>query len=529
MAGRAVGVCVLDELDATGVRRWSRDAATSLSEHRREIDRLNVFPVHDSDTGTNLATTLRAAADALDADRADHAGAALRAWARGAVLGACGNSGNILAQLLRGIADAAGSAPVLTATALRDGLRDGAVAARSAVAEPVEGTVLTVAAAAAEGAAAGSADLAGVARAALAAADEALVHTPEQLPVLAEAGVVDAGARGLVLLLESLVRIVGGVAPELSPVEAPHLAAGHTAATGEYEVQFLLDTPPEFGEPDADALRGQLSRVGDSVVVVGTGDGTWSVHVHTRDAGSALETGIAAGRLYRISVSQLDESVAPPKPIAVVAVASDAGLAQLFASEGVFVVAAEHPDVDDIVASTESAGTTAVVLLPNDARLTRTAEAAADRVRALGIRAAVVPTRSPVQGLAAIAVHDPSRRFDDDVIAMAEAAAATRYAEVTVAESRSFTSAGICQAGDVLGLIDGEVVEIGRGVLAVALAVTDRLLGVGAELITVLVGADAQPGVGEVLRRHVRDRSAYTEVTVYDVATEGVPLLIGVE
>jgi DAK2 domain fusion protein YloV len=528
MAGRAVGVCVLDELDATGVRRWSHDAATSLSEHRREIDRLNVFPVHDSDTGTNLATTLRAAADALDADRADDAGAALRVWARGAVLGACGNSGNIVAQLLRGIADAAGSAPVLTAAALREGLRDGAVAARSAVAHPVDGTVLTVAAAAAEGAA-GSADLAGVARAALAAADEALVHTPEQLPVLAEAGVVDAGARGLVLLLESLVRIVAGVAPELSPVDAPQLDAGGLAATGEYEVQFLLDTAPEFGDQEADALRDQLTRTGNSVVVVGTGEGTWSVHVHTRDAGSALETGIAAGRLYRISVSQLDEPVAPPKPIAVVAIASDAGLARLFASEGVFVVAAERPEVDDIVASAESAGTTAVVLLPNDAALTRTAEQAADRVRASGTRAAVVPTRSPVQGLAAIAVHDPARRFDDDVIAMAEAAAATRYAEVTIAESRSLTSAGICQAGDVLGMIDGEVVEIGRGVLAVALAVTDRLLGVGAELITVLVGADAQPGVGEVLRRHVRDRSAYTEITVYDVAIEGVPLLIGVE
>ena len=520
---------MLDELDATGVRRWSRDAATSLSEHRREIDRLNVFPVHDSDTGTNLATTLRAAADAVDADRSDDASAALRAWARGAVLGACGNSGNILAQLLRGIAEAAGTAPVLTAAALRDGLRDGAAAARSAVAHPVEGTVLTVADAAAEGAAAASADLAGVARAALTAADEALIHTPEQLPVLAEAGVVDAGARGLVLLLESLVRIVAGVAPEISTVETPDLAGSHSSATGEYEVQFLLDTPPEFGEHDADALRRQLCRVGNSVVVVGTGEGTWSIHVHTRDAGSALESGIAAGRLYRISVSQLDEPVAPPKPIAVVAVASDAGLARLFASEGVFVVVAEHPDIDDIVTTADSAGTTAVVLLPNHSELTRAAEMAADRVRALGMRAAVVPTRSPVQGLAAIAVHDASRRFDDDVIAMAEAAAATRYAEVTVAESRSLTSAGICQAGDVLGMIDGEVVEIGRGVLAVALAVTDRLLGVGVELMTVLVGANAQPGVGQVLRRHVRDRSAYTEVTVYDVATDGVPLVIGIE
>lgn len=523
---------MLDELDGAGVRRWSRDAAASLHEHRREIDRLNVFPVHDSDTGTNLATTLRAAADALDAEgaaEAEGAGAALGAWARAAVLGACGNSGNIVAQLLRGIAEAAGAAPVLTGAVLRDGLGEGAASARAAVATPVEGTVLTVATAAAQAASAASDDLFDVAHAALAAADEALARTPEQLPVLADAGVVDAGARGLVLLLESLVRVLGGEAPQISAIATPDLAAGELAATGEFEVQYLLDTPAGFGADEADALRGELGEVGNSVVVVGTGEGTWSVHVHTRDAGAALEAGVAAGRMYRISVSQLDEPVSPPKPSAVVAVASDAALAQLFASEGVFVVAVTEPAVEDIVDSAESAGTTAVVLLPNDARLTTTVETAAQRLRGRGMRAAVVPTRSPVQGLAAIAVHDPSRHFDDDVIAMAEAAAATRYAEVTIAESRSLTAAGICQAGDVLGLIDGEVVDIGRGVLSVALAVTDRLLGVGAELMTVLVGANAQPGVGEVLRRHVRDRSPYTEIAVYDVATDTAPLVIGVE
>jgi hypothetical protein len=145
------------------------------------------------------------------------------------------------------------------------------------------------------------------------------------------------------------------------------------------------------------------------------------------------------------------------------------------------------------------------------------------------VRVVVIPTRSPVQGLAAVAVHDASRRFDDDVVAMAEAAAATRVAELTVAEHESLTSAGICQAGDVLGLIDGEVVEIGRGMLAVALAVTDRLLGVGAELMTVLVGTEAQPGTGDVVRRHVRDRAPLTEVTVYDVGRPGRALIIGVE
>jgi dihydroxyacetone kinase-like predicted kinase len=176
-----------------------------------------------------------------------------------------------------------------------------------------------------------------------------------------------------------------------------------------------------------------------------------------------------------------------------------------------------------------SAAVREIVLLPNNSEIAGVAEAAAEQVRTRGIRVAVVPTRSPVQGLAAVAVHDATRRFDDDVVAMAEAAAATRFAEVTIAEHESLTSVGVCQAGDVLGLIDGDVVEIGRGVLSVAFVVTDRLLGVGAELMTVLVGADAQPGVGDVVRRHVRERSPLTEVSVYDVGQPRHLLIIGVE
>jgi hypothetical protein len=417
---------------------------------------------------------------------------------------------------------------------LRDGLRRGAVQARAAVADPVEGTILTVAAAAAAAVPDDAISLAEVAGAALAAAGEALRHTPEQLPVLAQAGVVDAGAQGLVFVLEALVHVVGGSAPEVTvasgaPADLPHEPhEPHESLSGTaFEVQYLLDTEPGFTEESADSLRAALGRLGDSVVVVGTGDGTWSVHVHTADAGAAVEAGIAAGRPYRITVSPFDEP-APPKAGAVIAIVPGAALARLFESEGVRVVARDDPSVADVVDAVLTADAREVVLLPNNAHITAIADAAAVRVRERGVRVAVVPTRSPVQGLAAVAVHDSTRRFDDDVVAMAEAAAA-RYAEVTIAERESLTSAGICQAGDVLGLIDGEVVEIGRGTLAVALAVIDRLLGIGAELMTVLVGAAAQPGLGTVLRRHVRDRAPLTEVTVYDVGQPECPLLIGVE
>ena len=205
-----MGVDVLEALDADAVRRWSRAAVESLDAHRAEIDELNVFPVPDRDTGTNLSLTMRAAADALAADGAADAGAALHIFARGAVLGARGNSGVILSQLLRGLADAVADAPTCDGVLLRAGLQLGAVQARAAVAQPVEGTILTVASAAAD-AAASSSTLVEVVRCAAAAADEALQRTPQQLPVLAQAGVVDAGGRGLVLLLDALAPPIGAV------------------------------------------------------------------------------------------------------------------------------------------------------------------------------------------------------------------------------------------------------------------------------------------------------------------------------
>ena len=525
---------MLEVLDAAAVRRFSRGAVASLEIHRGEIDRLNVFPVHDSDTGTNLATTLRAAALALEADPTEDPAEAWQVLARGAVLGASGNSGNIVAQLLRGVADAACEAGGCDAGMLRDGLRRGASQARAAVAEPVEGTILTVADAAADAAAGGEGSLAEVLGAALAAAGEALRRTTGQLAALARAGVVDAGARGLVLLLEALARAVTDAGPVAAPQPEPRLPAAPrphrpVVVGSALEVQYLVDTPAGFGDPDAARLRAGLGLLGDSVVVAGTGEGTWSVHVHTDDAGAAIEAGLAVGRAHRISVTRLDE-VPPPGPgAAVLAVGPGAGLEQLFAREGVVVVPGEQPSAGDLLAAVHRTGMAEVVLLTRGEPVTAVAEVAAGRAREHGVRVAVVPTRSPVQALAAVAVHDPGRRFDDDVVAMAEAAAATRFAEVTVAAHESLTSAGICQAGDVLGLIDGEVVEIGHGVLAVALTVVDRLLGVGAELITVLVGADALPGTGATLRRHVHERAPLTEVSVYQVTHPQPSVIIGAE
>jgi uncharacterized protein len=534
------GVHVLEVLDAEAIRDWSRAAVLSLDVHRAEIDELNVFPVPDGDTGTNLALTIRAAADALAADPgAADAGDALRIFAHGAVLGAQGNSGVIVSQLLRGLADAAKDCLTCDAALLREGLLFGADQARAAVAEPVEGTILTVASAAA--AAVRGSTLLEVIESALAAAQVALEHTTEQLAELARAGVVDAGGRGWVLMLDALARTVSGEAgtpPVLtrSPRAAQLLQA--TRETGSpafgFEVQYLLDAK----EAAVGELRADLANLGDSVAVVGTGDGVWNVHVHVNDVGAAIEAGLEVGRPHRISVVRFEDLIAPAAPgtisagSAIVAVAPGQGLAHLFEAEGVRVVdggPGRSPSTAEVLAAMVATGARNIVLLPNASQVTGVAEQAADAARAEGIRATVVPTRSPVQGLAAVAVHDAARRFDDDVVAMAEAAAATRFAEVTIAQRQALTSVGMCQEGDILGLIDGEVVEIGHGLVAVSLVLVDRLLGVGADLMTVLVGSGVPPGVGELLAGHVHERAPFTDVSIYVGGQPDYPVIIGVE
>jgi dihydroxyacetone kinase-like predicted kinase len=300
-------------------------------------------------------------------------------------------------------------------------------------------------------------------------------------------------------------------------------------------VQYLL---AGTDEDRVRRLHARLAALGDSLVVVGvdTPEGrAWNVHVHVADVGAAIEAGIEAGRPHRISVTPL-APVRAPEPVpgrrAVVALAPTGGLAALFAREGVRVVAldpgvAEH-EVEERVL-TEVLATTAqdVVVLPNAVAHAPSAARAADRARGEHRDVAVVPTRSPVQGLAAVAVADPGRRFRDDVIAMAEAAAATRWAEVTVAEHEALTSAGICQPGEALGAAEGDVVVIGPELGSVACDLLDRLLSAGGELVTLVVGPDA--ALGDAVAAHLASAHPTVEVARYEGGGDGVPLLVGVE
>jgi uncharacterized protein len=521
---------VLECLDDAALRRWCASGLAALRRHQREIDDLNVYPVPDGDTGTNLVLTMASAHQALEIGE----GEALALMARGALLGARGNSGVILSQILRGMSEVlAGPAPV-RGPALAEALEKASVTARQAVAAPVEGTVLSVLAAAATAAlAAGSGELAAVVRAAARAAAEALARTPEQLPVLAAAGVVDAGGRGLVVLLDALVEVVTGVAPPEQPpwaraqVRRP-LAAVRESGSEEYgyEVQFLLDAGPAA----VDRLKGELAGLGDSLVVVGDG-ATWHVHVHVNDVGAAIEAGVVAGRPHQISVTRFADELTgrvDPDARGAVVVAAGAGLARLLASEGVAVVGGS-PSTGELLAAVRATGAGRVVVLPNDPDAQSVAAAAAREAQAAGVRVSVVPTRSPVQALAALAVRDPGRPFEDDVIAMAEAAGACRSAEVCHATREAITVAGPCRAGDVLALVEGEVHLIGDDLVRTCRQLLDRLLGGGGELVTLLLGADAPAGLGEQLAAHLGEAWPFVEVQVYDGGQPVYPLLVGVE
>ncbi|WP_371618081.1 DAK2 domain-containing protein [Streptomyces sp. NBC_00454] len=540
-----------DALDAEAVRTWSALALAALGRAREDIDAINVYPVADADTGTNLYLTAESAdreladvfAGVTDGTAGTSLPEAVRAFAHGALIGARGNSGTILAQLLRGVADVLADEPAGRGPArlLAQALTRAAEEAYQAVAHPVEGTMLTVATAAAKAAAvaeAAAGSAADVAAAAYDGARAALAETPGQLAALGRAGVVDAGGCGLVAVLGALWQALSGQEPADEPVRGravpvprPPEPCAEDLGGPAYEVLYLL----EAAEARVAELRTRLDGLGDSLVVVG-GDGLWNVHVHVDDPGAAVEAGVVAGRPYRIRITHFGDERRRTRgeraQRAVVAVVQGEGLAGLCGEAGATTVLARPdgpPAVAELVAAVRRAHAREIVLLPNSAELRAVAAAAAEQARADGVRVAVIPTRSEVQGLAALAVHDPEGTFDEDVVAMTAAAGATRYGELAVAERQSFTSAGICQAGDVLGLIDGDVAVIGPDLPETAEAVLARMLGSGGELVTLVLGPEVPDTLAARLEAYVQQSHLAVDTVTYRGGRGSAPLLIGVE
>ncbi len=508
----------LEVIDGPAVRRWYRLAADALAQTRAAIDALNVFPVPDADTGTNLHLTLISAAEAVEALPETASPAQIwQAAAHGAMVGACGNSGIIVSQLLRGLSDVCAAADPCDGQAVADALAHAAVIARAAVSRPVEGTVLTVADAAARAAALslreGSlAGLAGVVMAAAAGARRALAATAAQLDVLAASGVVDAGAAGLCVLLDVLAATITGTGPLAYEVPA---ATGHPelvpCSSSGYEVTYLL----EAGAGPVEALRGALDLLGNSVVIVG-GEQLWNVHVHLADAGAAIEAGLRAGRPHRITVTYLGVEASGGR--AVLAITEGAGPASLLRGAGARVITQEDgtgPAAPALIAAIRQAGSE-VIILPNGHRIAALAESAAARLVDEGLAVAVIPARSPLQALAAMAVHDPARPLDADVAAMERAATGMRYGSVIATGDNSCA-----------GLVGDAVTVTGPDPVPVAIAVADALLGGGAELVTLMAAGAADSPLALAVAGHVQQAWPAAEVVCYGGGP--VPLLIGAE
>jgi uncharacterized protein len=517
------------------VLRFVDVATDALAEAREEIDALNVYPVPDGDTGTNMYLTVSAARDAVRAvveqDPEVGLGTALDAFGRGALLGARGNSGVILSEMLRAIARRIAQAEPeeRSAAVMAAALVSAADASYAAVETPVEGTILTVSRAAGDAAARVAAQPGARSRdvfvAAATAAREALARTPDLLQVLRDAGVVDAGGRGLSVVLDAAETVLTGrrPVPVTTPLGARQIpvpvqpSAGDLTPDGPaYEVMYLLDAD----DSEIAALRETLAGLGDSLVVVG-GDGLWNVHVHVDDVGAAIEAGIEAGRPHRVRVTHFAEQIEVASARAsartgrrVIAVAAGPGLAALFEEAGAVVVSGgpgQRPSTGELLAAITDCGAAEVVVLPNDADSVRVAQIAARTAEAdLGdaIRVAVIPTHAQVTGLAAVAVHEPGRAFDQDVLEMTATARHARQGAVTIAAKQAMTMAGPCEPGDVLGVVAGDFAVVGDDLLTVATDVLDRLLGGGGELVTIVGGAD---------------------VVVYDGGQPRYPLLMSAE
>ena len=550
-------------MDPGLLRDWIEGAVVGLGAVRAEINDLNVFPIPDSDTGSNMLHTMMAAADAVGEVQADADTATVaRAMADGAVGKARGNSGIILSQVLVGLADAAEVNSIGGRVSFNElwvaGLRLGSLAATRAVSQPREGTVLTLLRRAAHNAAehieATPADLA---RAIADGCAEDLDLTTGQLDVLAQAGVVDAGGRGLLVIFDELVKVLTGVSARRRRYQGALAGGGDRIGhqIGEtcesddemdFEVMYLLEGA---AAEQISTLRRDLDGLGDAVVIVGDSADDeagerFSIHVHTCEPGAAIEAGLALGRVSDIRISCFlldahrgqddDSGHLPKRKRAVVAVVTGDEAAELFEQEGAVVVRADTDgagelDADALAKAIIEVDSAHVVLMGNGALPAQELVAVAAAARSRDRSVVILPGGSMVQSLSAMAVHDPTELADDDAYAMAEAAAATRFGAVVVATETALTFAGTCRPGDHLGLIGDGVLVIDTEILGAATGLIDLLLSTGGEMVSVLAGRNLDPGVLEHLEHHVNTNHPGVEFVSYPGGQVGELLQVGVE
>ena len=547
----------LDVLDAAGLCRVISTYRDGLRTHQELINRLNVFPVPDGDTGTNMALTVESVTSELGTLTDPGFGAACEAIVHGSLMGARGNSGVILSQLLRGLAvglNTAGGAP--GAKELAQALADADRLAREAVMRPVEGTILTVARGAAEGARAAAdsgASLVAVAEASRAGAADALAMTPTLLPVLEQAGVVDAGGTGYLLLFDALLSVLDGrqmpVPPDL-PVPGVRVLseeANGTVAGLRYEVMYLLEAPDET-IPD---FKEVWAGLGDSIVVVG-GDGVWNCHIHTDEIGPAVEAALDAGRPRSIRVTDLLDEVEEerwvreaagtlgtgpsetphgPTPVTgVVAVASGDGIGRIFRSLGVQRLIAGgqsmNPSIAELLEAVDSLASEQVIVLPNNGNI----RAVADRVDQLSPKQVwVVPTETITEGFAALLAYDPESGGKANASAMEETAHKVVPGEITRAVRDSQTPAGPVRTGDWLGLSREAIEVVGDSPAEAACALLDVLVTDEHDLVTIIEGEGSGAADTRRITEWLKEARPAVETEVHHGGQPLYPYLFSIE
>mgnify|MGYP005871013073 FL=1 len=539
--------------------------ATRLNKQAEYVNSLNVFPVPDGDTGTNMGMTIENGAKEVSDRSASTVGEAAGIFAKGLLMGARGNSGVITSQLFRGFSQSVKDKEELDGAALAAAFQSGVEVAYKAVMKPVEGTILTVSRGAASAAikkAESTNDAVEVMRAALDGAKAALAKTPEMLPVLKEVGVVDSGGQGLVFIYEGFLSALTGeyiasedfqatpaTMTEMINAEHHKSVAGHVATediTFGYctEIMIGLKQGPTYVKDfDYEEFRNYLSNLGDSLLVVND-DEIVKVHVHTEDPGLVMQEGLKYGALVKVKVDnmrnqhdaqvQKEEAIqaAPsaPKDFALIAVVAGDGLADIFKSQGVdYVISGGqtmNPSTEDIVKAIEQVNAKNVIILPNNKNIFMAAQSAAEVV---DVNAAVVETRTVPQGFTSLLAFDPSQSIEANVEAMTASLSDVTSGSVTLAV-RDTTIDGLeIHENDILGMVDGKILVSTPDMDQALLDTFDKMIDEDSEIVMIYVGEEGNQDQAQALAEKLEEAHEDIEVEIFQGDQPVYPYLFSVE
>jgi len=554
----------MKSLDGIQFAEMVRMGAHHLFQNADYVDALNVFPVPDGDTGTNMNLSMSSGAKETEAHAQAHIGKTAQALSKGLLMGARGNSGVILSQLFRGFGKDVEAQATLDAKTFASALKHGVDTAYKAVMKPVEGTILTVAKDAAKRAvevAETSDDVIFVMDEMLKEAKASLARTPDLLPVLKEVGVVDSGGQGLVYVYEGFVACLKG--EKLPEKTVAHSMDDLVSAEHHKNVQGFMNTADiEFGyctefmvkfeaekvaqHPfDENDFRNALSQFGDSLLVI-SDEEIAKVHIHSEQPGDVLAFGQRYGDLIKIKIENMRQQHAEivgddykrevpqptikKTPYAVVTVAMGEGISELLKSVGATAVIeggqTMNPSTEDIVKAIESVGAEKVLILPNNKNIIMAAEQAAE---VIGIEAAVVPTKSVPQGMAAILAFNPEASVEVNKSNMTEAYAHVKTGQVTFAVRDTSIDGVEIQKDDFMAISEGKIIVATPSLEEVSQALVKDLLDENSEIVTIIYGEDVTEEIANQLASFVEENFSEAEVEVYNGKQPLYPYIISVE